>query len=64
LGPAFESLTESNLWHDVLRIAADYGFREIGSARSLRPMARRSWEHWLGYRKTGRAGYQDATATK
>ncbi len=62
LGPAFESFVESNLLHDVLRIAADYGFREIGTIQSLRAMWKRAWEHWLGYRQTGRAGCQGAPA--
>jgi RNA-directed DNA polymerase len=58
LGPAFESCSESTIFHDILRVAADYGFREIGTIRSLRTIWRRSWENWLGYRETGRYAYQ------
>jgi hypothetical protein len=45
-GPASESCAESHLLHDVLRIAADYGFLEIGTVRSLRATWRNSWEQW------------------
>ena len=55
LGPAFENRSESDVLHDVLRTAADYGFREVGTVRSLRAIWRNSWEQWLGYRQRGRA---------
>lgn len=48
-GPAYES---GEAWiHDIFRLAAEYGFRELASPRELLRWWEESWSRWQGLRE-------------